>query len=716
MRIKLSCILLALLTAPAAYSQAPDDIDAPEAQQDSNPYEEMSSVIKKSPTVTVIENNVYDTPECSEEDDSGCAPEVPEKDLFHIRTGTEVACASAGTASFLRNNNLDYAEITHETVNIVRRGTVGPSIETEQRETTTSLDGLDEGRIRRDNLKFSLVAWTKVGRATVMSRVDEERVDQIEPIRFHVFPKNVATAMQGLFISYFKTEKKAYGEVENPPTDLPVLRSKITVEPPLSGYVHAIAYDDDVPSNAGEAFLKPADLLDGYQASSLIEWQRDCASRRQELKENVNPDKIAECNKILLNDYFKQVYKEHQAWSSGGGADQKPKLVYSTHFAVQSCKEYSRENDKEEIKTAREVIEYLKHYSDIDVEKKGDKEAEQGVFHELKEKFDKLLKEYKKLIEQIVELGKKDCLPPADDTDDCLTRAERRNAERKKDLAIGYINEELKKEPLKDLKTYIEQQSSCYHLRSEIHKELGLTEKTVAYSPKWWEHTDLGFACKLLHEQIKEKTKVDPSFTTEFNKLDKSSTDTTLKTTAESELIKSENISAFLSNVLKLEQKELDYQDQPTKKNFVCSPDTKDVYVSAPTATNGPTPDWHRLLSSAVLDMRQDLGVLKKKPHRIFSSTHPSGDFGFNKTEQYLVTRDPQFMTFYTSLEGQERGEKRFPTGLGLPMVIVPGEEYKLPSVIKDLPNNNGFGISVYAYPISICEIVTITRFPARHR
>ena len=715
MRIKLPCILLALLTASTAYSQAPDDIDAPEAQQDSNPYEEMTSVIKKSPTATVIENNVHEIPECSDEDDSGCPPEVPEVTHFHIRTGTEVACASAGTASFLRNNKLDYAEVTQTTVNVVRRGTVGPATETVVREDTEDSSALGGEGFRDDNLKFSLVAWTTVESVDQRKSpppfsytdLSDEVKDFFTSGERETFLKNINVEdMQRRFIRHFKTRQGGYVNVKNPPTDLPPSHpEKITVLPPLSGRVHAIAYDDNVPSSAGEAFLKPADV----QAGSLEGWE-ECERKRDRLKENVNPNEIAKCNKILLNSYFKQVYnnEEHQAWSSGGGADQKPKLVYSTHFAVQSCKEYSHSPRDEGAITASKVIENLNGLVESlktpGNASNGDEPTE-SVFYKLKKKFEELKKQYEKLKKAKKNLAKTTCTPIT--PTNCLNLGEKATEKQEQSSAIKEINNLLKYAPVKDLKAYTNKQSSCYHLRSGIREELNLSD-TVAYSPKWWEHTDLGFACKLLHEQINSDDKLILTFD-EVN-------ESTSGEKADEMIKRAEKVEGFVSKVLKLEQIEQEYQKTPRKTNFVCSPNTDKLEVKAAQQNKqGPTPDWHRLLSSAVLDMRQDYGVLRKKPNRIFSSTHPSGDFGFNKNEQYLVTRDPHFMTFYTSLKGRERGDRQFPTGLGLPMVIVPGEGYKLPSVIGT-EEAQGYGISVYAYPISICEIVTITRFPARHR
>ena len=257
--------------------------------------------------------------------------------------------------------------------------------------------------------------------------------------------------------------------------------------------------------------------------------------------------------------------------------------------------------------------------------------------------------------------------------------------------------------------------------------EKEIVKNIIGYTPKWWEHTDLGFACKLLIEETKDLIKINrtaglpglndiphgisytfgwkinrysgrwPNGEAHFDEDRKYSRHTRVRIANNTATL--EKVITTLKKILGLEILEARaHFNGPLNK--ICSPHTDQHYVTK--AVNHPSsPDWHRVFSSAVLDTTQ-YPTTTYPVHNILLSAHPSQNYSSDEVKKHLMTKDPRYITFYSSTPNPKEGY--YP---GLPMIFVPGTDYVPPALLSG-------GITVYAYPPAVCTKNTDSDLPIR--
>ena len=672
---------------------------------------------------------------------------------------------------------------------------------------------------------------------------------------------NFGFALQKLFIKHFKKRQKFYnklGSVEeikrlNSRQDkfVPINRpAKITELPSLSGKVHTIAYDDNVIANGGEALLKcinqtPEKSSPTFFDTKLSDDEKVClnSSQWQEKKANESPEKIAIRNKKMLYQYFKHAYGskgtpkpwkglilEEPNFSSyltkiksdpptSSYARQKyfyhvnnnhfvedPRLVYSTHFAVQSCKEYLYDNTSStQSKTADQVIKEINKEINI-VESLIDSNEKINAINS------KLYQLFEKYMPQNLDtpLDTPESIPPSNNRNtfdgkkhvltnvffglffyvkkmyqeymtlkgaletNCANLPRFGNADCKLRMSAiagggitlnqrlygySFVNSGHHFEPyfsplfpriseykikhnsnyiLEYLNSFLASQPSCYWARIKIlaalkrvlyadayydnntfytdqQKDL-ISNKIIAYSPKWWEHTNLGASCRLLAISTKNITpfaRLDINFDLN-NALPETKRFQNLPIILNENIDKIEKIMEALKVVIGLEILQEQYQHQGPK-NKTCSPNTGTDEVNEEATP--PTPEWHNMYSSAVLDMRQNFNGEDTAPFKIFSSEHPAKNLSSDAVKKYLMTKDPRYITFYSSSSKFE--ENYHP---GLPMIFIPGIDYVAPEIVADQSSSppktwsGKHGISVYSYPPATCAPSSVTLKKERPR
>ena len=321
-----------------------------------------------------------------EGDDRHCPPIEPEADQFYIRTATKLSCANAAATIFLQDQGWSHLSASFKDIVDLRSNSRLLYQKNRSADEVAKLRG--EAR-----LKFSLVAWTTV------ESLDQKSAEDSSPYNFFKLGSNEGffssdmTWLENIFKlthannvwrhkiqevlgEHFKTRKKAYTKVvknsDGTITLPPVRPHSISVLPPLKGRIHTLAYDDDVIGNAGDAALRclagdgdaffPAEG-DAFFDEGLAPSKKVCLSKEQwrALKVEGDLDKIAKHNKKLLYLYFKHIYgaDQYKAWQSAQSdpPESTPKLVYSTHFAVQSCKDYTQSPTGEGVKSAYQVLQ-----------------------------------------------------------------------------------------------------------------------------------------------------------------------------------------------------------------------------------------------------------------------------------------------------------------------------------------------------------------------
>ena len=354
-------------------------------------FEKAEEITLTVPRPSIISR--IDAADRSKDDPDFTGPQPPSEDEFFIRTGDQLACATAGSANYLRQNNLTYVPISRfnivQEIDRVIRG-AGRSTQTEvtNRQTTTDTSGFDPV-----NIRFSLVAWTtaesidqqqKLSPPTKFAYYDKHRRIRDGSIRdwikktkpdipgynSGIYPTRInynshtISNLQRKYIKFFKEIKSKYdsvsGDTENSnfplqvnnPGDYP------TVLPPLKSRVYAIAYDNEVDSYGGHAHLKCAfdssNVLADELAEDLKYLKNECSKDEEKNAEPTSPQEerdIAIDNKKLLEAYFKGIYEGNPEWTgedwqnpNNHETNKDVRLLYSTHYAVQSCLTYA-END-----------------------------------------------------------------------------------------------------------------------------------------------------------------------------------------------------------------------------------------------------------------------------------------------------------------------------------------------------------------------------------
>ena len=239
-------------------------------------------------------------------------------------------------------------------------------------------------------------------------------------------------------------------------------------------------------------------------------------------------------------------------------------------------------------------------------------------------------------------------------------------------------------------------------------KEQLMVGNIVTYYPKWWEHTDLGFACDLFIKKTKDLTPLDlrsyPHH--RYRRDDVSDSDlANYKRQATQNIESLEEAIQALEHVVGLEVIEARYHaNDASKKGKICSPHTATRVVTK-TGAKGPSPDWHRLFSSAVLDARQDfpgsnIHWVTAKPFSAFISGHPYPNYNGDLYRQLIMSEDVRYITFVstpTRAPHEEADTRHHP---GLPMLFVPGIDYVAPEMTKD---PDALGITVYSHPLAVC-------------
>ena len=333
-----------------------------------------------------------------EGDDRHCPAIIPEEDEFYIRTGTQMSCANTGAANFLKNSGLSFLGLDYTDI---------------AGDRSTAQSFIKKKSHLKARVKFSLVAWTTVESVSLDEKDDEDYVYmsqhfnemvQSPPQYFKMggnpdyFANSITNRLtnylhwtrynQDLFRERFIRRLKAYSSlteanVKAKPPRLPPLHYKnTTVLPPLAPRVHTLYYDDNVTANAGEVAFNC--LRNEDHGVKDPEYSRDVArcltadpATWHRTKATKTPKQIAKENKKQLLRYFEEVYNPtsshtiHKPWEGSSGTEEErrqydhPRLIYSTHFAVQSCQEYVSESEfpvpqEGSRKTAHNMITLLK--------------------------------------------------------------------------------------------------------------------------------------------------------------------------------------------------------------------------------------------------------------------------------------------------------------------------------------------------------------------
>ena len=769
----------ALLISPITYAQAPDPADTTDEDDDDQDDDDQDSVqeintILRPPK---LPENLEDVGTCDGDDDTTCEPDRPDpvrppvlpkvnldpppppatvpdpivgdkdKDedfcTLEVQTRPQVACVNAGAARYIRTNNIGHLKIVRSqiTTRSASRSSVRVTRQAVQGGTADSFNG-------RGSLRVSLIAWTTV-----------ESVDQGAGNKFkyktnsinqslksgsylqrifsrHSRDEHWLSAIQKRFRTHFSDNQESYLAKDKNYEDIQNQSRDITVLPPLKSRVYTLAYDPYVQANRGDALLacisnEWADDVGDHCRSDEITTQilNDANSRIQSrtssndwlnLKQRWGSEKIAEHNKKLLIAYFNNVYRktaEQDAWKGDHiPTGEKPKLVYSTHFAIQSCASSDGIDSRGNTRTLPWPLEQdgMSHDQAINhlstaakFNSGGNTSAPKSPFSLIKTALDELnraIKELKSLKEALrgAQAALASCQsanpPPPEPKPDCSALvakvAELTAAVRAQEAVVAKL---LESKLTKKLQEFMNEKASCYEVRTGILDEaqeqnIDGADDVTAYQPGWWEHTDLGFACKLL-EEVAKKTK---------------------EITTESKPAVFEKILKELYKVLRLENK----RSTIKAKNKSCSPNTDslDVANSQPFNASGGSgsrpPRWHNILSSAILDMRQgfehDPRSLPRYTQSIFVSSHPSAGFSVTDKKKFLMTQDPRYITFYSS-EHYPEAEEYIP---GLPMILIPGKKYVAPNIVS--PNQN-LCVGVHSSPLAMCELVNITLFRGRH-
>ena len=359
------------------------------------PRPQIKDLVKTAPKKDVV---------CEREgDDRHCPLIIPEDGEFYIRTGTQMSCANTGAANFLKKSGLSFLDIDY--TDIVDQRSTASTLFKKRRANTAKFTG-------KARVKFSLVAWTTVqSMDQKIKMIDPERIDWTHAdTRKHpgqyfrvggnpdyfsddtkplFIRRNLGLSIidyKHIFTKHFLHRQKIYSSLTeadvkaNPPRLPPLHPNYATVLPPLAPRVHALYYDDDVIANAGEAALNC--LYSEDHGVKDPEYSKDftrCLTQDpiawKHMKATRTPKQIAQRNKSQLLRYFEEVYNPnsshiiHKPWEGSDGSRTQrseygtPRLIYSTHFAVQSCQEYvndlppPKEGSR---KTARDVITFLK--------------------------------------------------------------------------------------------------------------------------------------------------------------------------------------------------------------------------------------------------------------------------------------------------------------------------------------------------------------------
>ena len=460
-------------------------------------------------------------------------------------------------------------------------------------------------------------------------------------------------------------------------------------------------------------------------------------------------------------NYYINFYKENM-------------IAFSNYFAVQSCQNYAQDTEHQtELKTAHQIIKKIKdevenvrqllsngekltkentelyrlfdQYGDHNYDEgtqtpavfNGKKALAESVFYWAFLSFKRMKERYAQIIAE-AEAGLETWVDTGDTSKLVKLGVDLQST------YYGRTDDTYKR--MDYLRTYLRVAPHCFSIkrsiksrllpivRSESHEsedsakwwlyssgERDLLFSLSAYIPKWWEHTDLGFACRLISQGINLKNIVIPKLHSTqdwrgyFFKLDDHGTIVTghyNRATIRDMIDKVKRDASELEKLLELlkaaaglEVLEAKYQHYGPK-NKACSPDTGTYKIKENKTP--PDPAWHKVYSSAILDMRQNLDASVSEPFKIFSSQHPSEGFSTDLVKQHLMTKDSHYLTFYSSNPDLE--ENYHP---GLPMIMVPGTPYIAPEVVADESStpprgySGKYGISVYSYPPAVCNLTT---------
>ena len=244
------------------------------------------------------------------------------------------------------------------------------------------------------------------------------------------------------------------------------------------------------------------------------------------------------------------------------------------------------------------------------------------------------------------------------------------------------------------------------HSNWYTNKERLMVSNIVLYYPKWWEHTDLGFACELFIKKTKGLTPLDlRSWGWDRRRDEVSNIDFEGYKRQATQNIKSlEKAIHALEHVIGLEALEARYHaNDSSKKGKLCSPHTATRLVA--NTETGPDPDWHRLFSHAILDARQNFPSARRpdwvtpKPFSAFISKHPYPNYSgpLNLYRRHLMILNVLYPIY---LSTYDPGKKDDPLPPGMPMLLVPGMDYVAPEMTKD---PDALGITVYSHPLAVC-------------
>ena len=802
-------------------------------------------------------------------DDSHCPPITPEKHQFFIRTGTQMSCANSGAATFLKNSKLSHLNV--EARDIIDKRSRVPSLFNKNRSSESREKFSGRARVKVALVAWTTVESKhhRFSRFSSSSPRDSSGSNIIgigvsfiigvgsnsfefpgedpfiNTFRSGNFYGNLITkvtrgllritsislgrlnkAVQGSFVDHFKTRQTHYKNLDeenlkNPQQSGNTLLQHntvgIAVLPPLSVQMHTLAYDDEVMANAGDALLRcvneGTEENQVFFDADLDVDKKVCLSESQwmEKKSNSTPDELATHNKKLLYTYFKQVYGNYKNGPYRRfprGTEPFPTLVFSTHFAVQSCQNYAQ-NTEHNInrKTAHQVIneinEEIKNVYQI-IRRREKLTKDNTNLYRLFEQYKPRLiqgnlqnnvditspdyKEKKAVLSspfywtlRIFEKVREKYIQAESKVQNGTTIGEiikiysdlrfhnRVQAGSKRGYRfdnvhsdnIAWYVREVRTEPKADGLLHENFGGmlyggrdggvrSCYDVRELLtynakwvyyydqnpdqrfsYRGVGTTQwftnsedqtmfrNLLGYSPKWWEYTDLGYACKLLAGGLFLKN-FSPlkGLYRDFVGLNYYRNNRSAKSLPLGQQLPREWVNLVRKNITELDKiiellkvtvglevLEAKYQHYGPK-NKACSPDTKTYRVTENKTP--PEPHWHNVFSSAVLDMRQNFDDPTSKPFKIFSSQHPSAGFSTDALKQYLMTKDPLYLTFYSSEPDLE--ENYHP---GLPMIMVPGTEYIAPEVVADESStpssgySGKYGISVYSYPPAVCNLAT---------
>ena len=765
-------IALASAEVSAQTQNQPQDTAAPTPSQ-SNTYDVVSSVLR--PEALDLTRHI-----------------APSKDPLYVAGSKEISiqtgtqnCGNAGTQNWYRSDpegtKTDKLSISIKDVQNSRISHSGHVYTPHTSALHSDISQVGDINDLPDHLKAqvngeifqSLIHWTTISLASdvqpmpnqeaIIKATKEVRKGQLSQssLRGALSRSDYKKAVQELYLKALKSmniegSKVSYEGGHGILIAPPLVKKGKSGDPVLTN-INTIALMN-MPSSMGEGVFQ-----------SPRKWLGD---------KPTGEESVREYNKTIFKKYFDKVFRYDYDQKEGvlpwrgdnHDPNKGPGLIYATHFALQTCARYPLHQGLEDSgpdeppprtidnQIVYDIIQDLNAMVESGSKEGGNifSPTAHGTGKTIEDLYDGIIKKSKKSIISVLPR----MLSYICGSDDCKAAVDYSLAfhSRTQDITDAYAasDKDAHREDLfsasasQPLLDPVEKLRSCFDLRNALvpvsRAVPGFSVDSI-YTQKWWEHTDFGFTCRLLANQLPHKDLIkDPYEEIKIYTIDtRTETETRTRTVTDSDGVQSTEsytVDITVCNCKK-EIKALDYKavfrstegefkemfEPPTPPRceweVPCPGALPDLYkenwktyttflgglqedfekvaqfdefqealheskrfvVSCSSAEEIDDEEaWGKVLSSVILDSRQDFtpsGNDKKGIQNRFASRQPASDLAINEDIQKL-TLNGMYMTFLDSTDAKQRNQKGSDPPPGMPMILFPGDDYQPPLLVDE--------------------------------